>query len=77
MSADAAISVVIPCHDDGATLGEAVDSALRQDVPVDVIVVDDGSTDPGTAEVLRGLAARGVRVLRQENRGPGPARTWW
>jgi glycosyltransferase involved in cell wall biosynthesis len=74
MSADAVISVVIPCHDDGATLGEAVDSALRQDVPVEVIVVDDGSTDPGTAAVLRRLADRGVLVLRQENRGPGPAR---
>jgi glycosyltransferase involved in cell wall biosynthesis len=77
MSADAVISpiaVVIPCHDDGATLSEAVDSALRQDVPVDVIVVDDGSTDPDTAAVLRRLAGRGVRVLRQANRGPAPAR---
>ena len=78
MSAEAAIppiAVVIPCHDDGATLGEAVDSVLGQDVPVEVIVVDDGSTDPDTAAVLRRLAGEGVRVLRQANRGPGPART--
>jgi glycosyltransferase involved in cell wall biosynthesis len=68
------IAVVIPCHDDGATLEQSVDSALRQDVPVEVIVVDDGSTDPGTATVLRRLAGAGVRVLRQDNRGPGPAR---
>jgi glycosyltransferase involved in cell wall biosynthesis len=75
MSVDAtSIAVVIPCHGDGATLGEAVESALRQDVPVEVIVVDDGSRDPGTAAVLRRLADRGVRVLRQDNRGPGPAR---
>jgi glycosyltransferase involved in cell wall biosynthesis len=74
MSADAVIAVVIPCHDDGATLGEAVDSALRQDVPVEVIVVDDGSTDAGTDAMLRRVAERGVRVLRQDNRGPGPAR---
>jgi glycosyltransferase involved in cell wall biosynthesis len=78
MSADAVIppiAVVIPCHDDGATLGEAVDSALRQDVPVEVIVVDDGSTDTDTAALLRRLAGDGIRVLRQANRGPGPART--
>jgi glycosyltransferase involved in cell wall biosynthesis len=78
MSADAAtsqIAVVIPCHDDGATLGEAIDSVLRQDMPAEVIVVDDGSTDPGTAALLRRLAGEGVRVLRQANRGPGPART--
>ena len=68
------IAVVIPCHDDGATLGEAVDSALRQDVPVEVIVIDDGSTDAGTAVVLQRLAGAGIRVLRQDNRGPGPAR---
>jgi glycosyltransferase involved in cell wall biosynthesis len=77
MSADAvrsSIAVVIPCHDDGATLGEAVDSVLRQDVPAEVIVVDDGSTDAATAAVLRRLADDGVRVLRQDNRGPGPAR---
>ena len=73
MSGD--IAVVIPCHDDGATLEQAVDSALAQDAAVEVIVVDDGSKDPGTAAVLERLAGRGVRVLRQENRGPGPART--
>jgi glycosyltransferase involved in cell wall biosynthesis len=77
MSADGditPIAVVIPCHDDGATLVQAVDSARAQDVPVEVIVVDDGSTDPHTDAVLRRLAGDGVRVLRQENRGPGPAR---
>ena len=68
------IAVVIPCHDDGATLVQAVDSARGQDVPVEVIVVDDGSTDPGTAAVLERLAGEGVRVLRQQNSGPGPAR---
>ena len=74
MSADTPIAVLIPCHDDGATLGEAVESALRQDVPVQVIVIDDGSTEPGTLALLRRLAGEGIRVLRQDNRGPAPAR---
>ena len=53
-----AIAVVIPCHDDGATVEQAVGSVLTQDVPVEVIVVDDGSTDPATADVLGRLAGR-------------------
>jgi glycosyltransferase involved in cell wall biosynthesis len=68
------VAVVIPCHDDGATVEQAVGSALAQDVPVEVIVVDDGSTDPATADVLRRLADEGVLVIRQDNAGPGPAR---
>jgi glycosyltransferase involved in cell wall biosynthesis len=73
-AARAPIAVVIPCHNDGATLEEAVDSARRQDVPVEVIVVDDGSTDRATTAVLRRLARAGVGILHQRNSGPGPAR---
>jgi glycosyltransferase involved in cell wall biosynthesis len=69
------IAVVIPCYNDGATLDQAVESALEQDVPVDVLVVDDGSTDPDTEIALASVAARGAHVLRQENRGPAAART--
>lgn len=78
MNADASIqpiAVVIPCHDDGATLGQAVESALRQDVPVEVIVVDDGSTD-GTAALAHriGLEAQELRVIELGgNRGKGAA----
>jgi glycosyltransferase involved in cell wall biosynthesis len=78
MSADhytsGTIAVVIPCHDDGATLEEAVGSVLAQDVAAEIIVVDDGSSDPATEAVLARVEAAGVRVLRQTNRGPGPAR---
>jgi glycosyltransferase involved in cell wall biosynthesis len=68
------IAVVIPCHNDGATLEEAVDSVLAQDVPAEILVVDDGSTDPATEAALERVAAAGARVLRQANRGPAPAR---
>ena len=61
-------SIVIPAFNAEATLAPAIRSALAQDyTPVDVIVVDDGSTD-GTAAVATSFAP--VRYLRQENRGP-------
>jgi glycosyltransferase involved in cell wall biosynthesis len=65
-------SVVIPAFQASATIAEAVGSALAQELPpVEVLVVDDGSTD-GTAEVA---AAAGARVIRQlTNQGAAVAR---
>ena len=70
------VSVVIAVRDRRNHLGEAVESALIQNgVDVEVVIVDDGSTD-GTAEVADGLAARhdNVQVVHQENAGPSAAR---
>jgi glycosyltransferase involved in cell wall biosynthesis len=69
------VSVVVPCFNSGAVLREAVFSARQQTHPqVEVIVVDDGSTDTETLKVLDEVAAQGVRVVRQDNAGPGAAR---
>lgn len=68
------IAIVIPCFNDGATVGETVDSALQQE-SCEIVVIDDGSTDPHTQQVCAALAARGdVTVVRQENRGLSAAR---
>ena len=65
------VSVVVPAYQAEAFLGEALASALAQDHPaVEVVVVDDGSSDR-TAEVA---AAYPVRVLRRPHRGPAAAR---
>lgn len=62
------VSVVIPAYNYARFLGEAIESALKQTLPpLEVIVVDDGSTD-NTAEVLARYGDR-VRVLRQKNQG--------
>lgn len=68
------ISVVIPTHDRLALVAEAVRSVLAQTLkPIDVIVVDDGSTD-GTAGSLAASFASQVHLLTTSNRGPAAAR---
>ncbi len=66
------VSIVIPCFNQGRYLGDAIDSACRQSHPdVEVLVVDDGSTDD-TARVARAHPA--VTYLRQGNAGTAAAR---
>jgi glycosyltransferase involved in cell wall biosynthesis len=57
------VSVIIPCHEDGAFLPAAVTSVLEQE-EVELVVVDDGSRDRATKRVLDRLEAEGVRVIR-------------
>jgi glycosyltransferase involved in cell wall biosynthesis len=67
------VSCVVPAFNAARFLGEALDSILAQTHPaVEVIVVDDGSTDE-TAAIAAAYASR-LRLIRQENRGPAEAR---
>lgn len=60
------VSVVIPCHDYGRYLGEAIESALGQTHPaIEVIVVDDGSVD----ETVTVASRYPVRLIRQKHAG--------
>ena len=71
--AEAPITVITPCLNAEQTLCAAIQSALHQTAePMELIVVDDGSTDRSVA-VAASFDAR-VRVLRNPGRGPNAAR---
>jgi glycosyltransferase involved in cell wall biosynthesis len=66
------ISVVIPCYNAAAYVGEAVRSVLTQTLPPhEVIVIDDGSTD-ASATVLAEFGSS-VTLMRQANQGVAAA----
>ena len=63
------VSVLIPCFNAECYVGAALESVLAQSyAPIEVIVVDDGSTD-GSAKVLNAFRRLGVTVITQTNAG--------
>lgn len=67
------VSIIVPVFNAAAFLAESIESILAQDYPrVEVIAVDDGSTDTSAA-ILQSFGDR-IRVLRQRNCGPAAAR---
>ncbi len=74
-----ALSVIVPVYNAGAYVLEAVESILAQDcdIELEIIIVNDHSTDPATLDALDKLSARAanIRVLQNNGRqGPGAAR---
>jgi glycosyltransferase involved in cell wall biosynthesis len=71
------ISVIVPVFDERNTVGEVLRRVRQTDLPagvdLEIIVVDDGSTD-GTDKVLRAVEDSTVRMVRHDrNRGQGAA----
>ena len=69
-------SIVVPAFNASVTLGETLDSLLRQTLrDIEIVVVDDGSTD-ATPRIVRRIARFDprVRLVRQANRGLAGAR---
>jgi glycosyltransferase involved in cell wall biosynthesis len=67
------VTAIIPTYNRGYVVSRAIDSIIAQTYRnVEIIVVDDGSTDD-TQEVLQGYKTQ-IRVIYQENAGPSAAR---
>ncbi len=78
MSTRPLISVIVPVYNGERYIAEAIESVAMQSYePLEIIVVDDGSTD-NTGDVVRGLEVRlresVIRYERQENSGAASAR---
>ena len=68
------VSIIIPCRNGAAWLGEAIESCLGQTWPnLQIVVVDSGSTD-GSFDLAKRYEARAVTVLECERAGASAAR---
>lgn len=67
------VSVIVPAYNEKEGIAKAVRSLANGDYPeIEVIVVDDGSTD-GTADIVDGLGLPNVRLVRKPNAGKSSA----
>lgn len=68
------LSVIVPAYNESATIRPLLERVLRSPIDLEVVVVDDASTD-GTAEALRSFNcdARVRVVTHAQNRGKGAA----
>ncbi|MDE6907298.1 MAG: glycosyltransferase family 2 protein, partial [Lachnospiraceae bacterium] len=76
MDGQIAVSIIVPLYNRKKTIGRCLDSLMRQTLKnIEIVVVDDGSTDGG-AEVVKECQKSDprIRLLVQENRGLGAAR---
>ncbi|MFF1295082.1 MULTISPECIES: bifunctional polysaccharide deacetylase/glycosyltransferase family 2 protein [unclassified Streptomyces] len=62
------VSVLVPAYNEAKCIENTVRSLMRSEHPIEVLVIDDGSSD-GTARLVEGLGLPNVRVVRQLNAG--------
>ncbi|MEV6263783.1 glycosyltransferase [Streptomyces sp. NPDC051784] len=62
------VSVLVPAYNERECIEATVRSLVASDYPIEVIVIDDGSTD-GTADIVEAMWIPNVRVVRQRNAG--------
>jgi peptidoglycan/xylan/chitin deacetylase (PgdA/CDA1 family) len=68
------VSVVVPAFNERVCIAATLGSLAASDHPIEVVVVDDGSTD-GTADLVGSLALPNVRLVRQATRARRPRST--
>ncbi|MFD8049579.1 glycosyltransferase [Streptomyces chartreusis] len=61
-------SVLVPAYNEAKCIENTVQSLMRSEHPIEIIVIDDGSSD-GTARIVEAMGLPNVRVIRQLNGG--------
>ena len=75
MTAAPKVSVIVPCYNLGQYLDEAIESVLSQTChDVEIVIVDDGSTEPATQALLANCQWPRTRVLTMPHSGLAAAR---
>jgi glycosyltransferase involved in cell wall biosynthesis len=71
------VSVIIPCYNQGIFIEEAIESVLAQSYQdFEIIVINDGSNDPVTIDILNGLQKSKTAVYHTANAGVSAARNY-
>jgi glycosyltransferase involved in cell wall biosynthesis len=69
------VSVIIPCFNQGQFLAECIISIRQSTYPnIEIIVVDDGSTDEESIKIFRSFSFENCQLIQQVNQGPSVAR---
>ena len=71
VSCPAPVSVIVPAYNERECIADTLASLLASDHPIDIVVVDDGSTD-GAADIAAAVRDPRVRVIRQPGRALRP-----
>ena len=71
------VSIIMPCFNDGAYIEESINSVLKQSYKeIELIVINDGSTDDNTNEILNKINHPLIKVYTTKNIGPAAARNY-
>lgn len=74
MLSDNILSIIIPMYNSQNYISKCLESVIAIDIPKEIIVVDDGSTDNSYSIVEKYAEGGLIRLLRQENKGVSEAR---
>ncbi len=69
------VSIIIPVYNTGKTAVKLAEKLLKGNKGLEVVLVDDGSTD-GSWQILQGLSDKRIKKYQKENGGPSAARNY-